>query len=104
MRDSIAAVLALSSIALFFALLLPIGRTYIPLVLPYFLGLYLAEKLDIGWLPGVLSAAFALVFAYLLMEKLGRWDTRFFALFALLVSISTIRRLENESGTNPDAR
>lgn len=102
MRDSVAAVLVVFSIVLFFAPLLLIGITYILLVLLYFLGLYLAEKPDIGWLSEVLSAAFALVFAYLLMEKLGRWDARLFALFAVLVSVSTLRRLKNEGRANPD--
>ena len=53
---------------------------------------------------GMGSVVFALVFALLLMEKLGQWDVRLFLLFAVLALISAIRRLKNEGRPNPDAR
>ena len=104
MREDLALVLAILGIVFFFVPALLVGPVYFVFAVLYLATLYLAERWGLKWLSEVVSVSFALVLAHLIMEKLGRWDVRLFLLFAVLVSVSSIRRLRNESSTNPDAR
>jgi len=103
LQDDVAVIFAVIAIALFFAPALLLGQVYLVLVFLYLLALYISERAGLAWLEGMVSVVFALVFAFLLMEKLGQWDVRLFLLFAVLALISAIRRLKNESSSDTDA-
>ena len=104
MRDALTVLAVLLLIALSFLPAVLLGPVYFAFLALYFVTVYLAERTGRTWLEEAVSVVFALVFAHLIMEKLGRWDVRLFVIFAVLVLISAIRRLRNEGSANPDAR
>lgn len=81
-----------------------IGYLYFALVIFYLAILYVVEGKGHRRLSMVISYLFGLVVLYLVMKKAEKWDVRLFALMAVLGALSLVRRVKNESGTNPHAR